>query len=341
MRGGRRVSDGGAHVAQVARDRDQLGRVDHLPGGVLAALHLERHQRAARALLARRERVLRVRFETGVVHARHLWMLLEPARQLQRALRLREHPQFERLHAAVDDPGIEGRNGRPGGAQEADHAVHDWPLGAADRAAQHPALAVEMLGCRMHDEIGAEFDRPLQRRRAQHVVHRKHGTRLFRQRGQRGDVGDLAERVGGGLQEQELRVRPQRALPLAKARGRHEGRLDAELREQRRIELHGGAEHGVRTHHVLARLEHHHRQAQDRGHAGGGRDAGVRAFERGEPVLHHGHGGIGIARVDELVAGTAEAGRGRGRALEHEARRQVQRLGMLAEFAALRAGADA
>ena len=74
---------------------------------------------------------------------------------------------------------------------------------------------------------------------------------------------------------------------------------------------------------------------------GGRGDAGLGAFERGEAVLEHRHRRIGEARVDEALVAAGEARRGLRGVLEHEARGQEQRLGMLVELAARRAGAHA
>lgn len=46
-------------------------------------------------------------------------------------------------------------------------------LAARHRAAEHAALAVEVLGGRMHDDVRAELQRTLQRRRAEAVIHRE------------------------------------------------------------------------------------------------------------------------------------------------------------------------
>ena len=58
-------------------------------------------------------------------------------------------------------------------------------LGAAQRAGDHAALAVEVLGARMDDEVGAELDRLLQRRRAEAVVDRQQRAAGVRDLGQR------------------------------------------------------------------------------------------------------------------------------------------------------------
>jgi hypothetical protein len=85
---------------------------------------------------------------------------------------------------------------------------------------------------------------------------------------------------------------------------------------------------------VIPRLEQRHRQRQDCRHAGSRRDAGLGPFHGGEPVLQHAHGRIREAGVDEAFFAAGKARRGLLRAVEHEARREKQSLGMLAKFAA-------
>jgi len=67
-------------------------------------------------------------------------------------------------------------------------------------------------------------------------------------------------------------------------------------------------------------------------HSGGGRDAGLRAFEAGEPLLERSHGGIGEARID-VSGALLQNGPRLERHLEHEARSEVEPLGVLVELA--------
>src|SRR6266480_7033278 len=96
-RGGMR--DRGLRVAQVRGDRDQARRVDDAPCRLAPAFQDERNDGASRALLAHRERVLRVGREPRVVHALHARMGLEPPGELESASRLRLHPDPERLYS--------------------------------------------------------------------------------------------------------------------------------------------------------------------------------------------------------------------------------------------------
>ena len=92
---------------------------------------------------------------------------------------------------------------------------------------------------------------------------------------------------------------------------------------------------------MVAGFQMHQRRGEDRGHAGGRRDAGLGAFKRGEAILEHRDRGVGVARVHHALLAAGEARRGLRRVVEHEARREVERLGVFLELAAHLAGAHA
>ena len=267
-------------------------------------------------------------------------MALEPAGELERGRRLRLHPELERLEALQQDPGVEGRERGAGRAQERGHRIADERFRAGDRAAHHAALAVDVFGRRMNHEIRTELKRALQDRRAEHVVDRKQRACLIRDRGERRDVGDLGHRVRRCLEEEKPRVRPHGAAPFLGLRRRNECGLDAEPAEDVVEELDRRAEHRVRADDVIAAFQVHERGGEDCRHARGGGDARLRAFERREAILEHRHGGIGVARVHHPFF-AREARRRLGGVVEHEARREIERFGVLLELAAHLAGAHA
>ena len=186
----------------------------------------------------------------------------------------------------------------------------------------------------MHHEVRAELERPLQRRRAEHVVDREERARLLCHLGERGDIRHFGERVRRRLEEKEPRTRPQCRTPFVDARRRDEGRLDAEAPEDIAEELDGGAKDGVRAHHVIAALQVHQRRGEDRRHARGGGDAALGALERGEAVLEHGDRRVGVARVHHALLAAGKTRRRLRRVVEHEARGEIERLGVLVELAA-------
>ena len=78
-------------------------------------------------------------------------------------------------------------------------------------------------------------------------------------------------------------------------------------------------------------------QCEDRGHAGGGGDAGFRALQRGQAFLEGGHRGIGEAGVNVPRLLVRKARRRLGGIVEHEAGGEVERFGVLVELAAVNA----
>jgi hypothetical protein len=107
-----------------------------------------------------------------------------------------------------------------------------------------------------------------------------------------------------------------------------------------REQLHGGAEQAVGSDDVVALLEVRQHSRHDRRHAAGRGDAILGAFERGEALLEHGDGRIGEAGVNVALLFAGKAPGGLRRTLEDKAGGQVQRLGVLAELAALLAGTN-
>ena len=184
-----------------------------------------------------------------------------------------------------------------------------------------------------------EFERALQDRRAEAVVHRQQRTAAFRHCGNRGDVGNFGERIGRRLQKEQLCIRAHRRLPFGHIGGGNVSRLDAEFLDDVVEQVDRRAEDAARGDDVVAALQQPHHARQDRRHAGSHRDALFRAFQRGEPLLEHRHGRIGEARIDVARLLADEARGGLCGALVHEARCQEQRLAVLAELAAHRPGA--
>ena len=92
------------------------------------------------------------------------------------------------LQTLEQDPGIERRQRRPGLPHDLMVVVQDQFFGAQDDAAEDAALAVDVLGRRIDDAIGAERERALVERRGEHVVDDQLGAGLMRDLGDRRDV---------------------------------------------------------------------------------------------------------------------------------------------------------
>jgi hypothetical protein len=78
------------------------------------------------------------------------------------------------------------------------------------RAADHVAVTIQVLGHRMEHHVGAQFERPLEPRRHERVVHHHRDATRLGDRHHGGDVGELHERVGGRLDEHHARLRRER-----------------------------------------------------------------------------------------------------------------------------------
>ena len=90
------------------------------------------------------------------------------------------------------------------------------PLGLAlvaadDRdAADHVGVAVQILGGRVHDDVEAQFERTLHERAGEGVVGHRDQAVLARDLRQRGQVGQLEQRVARRLDPQHLGLGPDR-----------------------------------------------------------------------------------------------------------------------------------
>ena len=72
------------------------------------------------------------------------------------------HPQFEGFQPLQQEPGIHGTERGAGMAQEGLQLFFDIAAAAQHHAAQGPALAIDMLGGGIDDDIGAMLEGPLQ-----------------------------------------------------------------------------------------------------------------------------------------------------------------------------------
>ena len=208
-----------------------------------------------------------------------------------------------------------------------------------DRAAQDAALAVDVLGRRVDDEIGTERERLLEDRGGEDVVDDEKRPVGAAQLGQCGDVEDLHGRIGRGLDQHKPRLGPEHLPHRVDTGGVHHVSRNPVARQPftdqpaRRPE-----EHAVRQH-ALAGLEQREQTGRDRRHAGGGGTGESRVLEQAQPLLEHVHGGIGLAAVGVARRRIGEAPLGLRQRIIGEAAGQKQRLARLVQLAAARAAA--
>ena len=146
--------------------------------------------------------------------------------------------------------------------------------------------------------------------------------------GQRRDVGDAEQRVGGRLDPDHLRLVGDRGPHRVEVGQRDRGVGQPPALEHLVEQAVGAAVRVVREHHVVTRVE----QAADDGvlggQAGGEREPALPLLQRREGVLQGGAGGVGGAAVLVAAAQPADAvllvGRGREDGRDHRPGHRVR-----------------
>ena len=199
-------------------------------------------------------------------------------------------------------------------------------LAAVDQdAAQGDAVTADELGCRMHHDVRAEIDRPGQERGGEGAVDHERHTDVVCEPGDGGNVQHVDPRVADRLAEEQLRVRPRRALKVPRVGRLDEGGLDAEAPQRVVQQVVGAAVDRGRGHDVVAGGEDRRRGEVEGGLAGGGGDRADAALERRDPFLEHGDRRVRDPRVDVPGFLQVEQPRGVVRVAEHVGRRVVDR----------------
>ena len=214
------------------------------------------------------------------------------------------------------------------------------------RARDHVAVAVQILGRRVHDEIGAERERPAQHRGRRGAVDREPRARA-RARVSAAAAMSVIDpgRVGRGLDPDELGgPRADRRLQGIEIAGIDEIDGQTPAAGERREPVAQPPVHDLGGDHVIAGSE----RLEDRGrrrHAGGEEQAALAAVERVEQRLGMVDGRVVGAAVAApaavLVVGIAQIGgggvqrrdQGAGRRVDLAQRLRRERRGMLRDRA--------
>ena len=199
------------------------------------------------------------------------------------------HADLQRLETPEDQIGGKGIHDRAGHVLQAKHADFTDKVGLAHhKARDHVAVAVQVLGSRVHHHVGAQRQRILQSGRSEGVVahHLDGGVIAVGDLCHGGDIGDLQVGVGGGLQ----------------------------------IHGAGAAVQGAVGHDVLACTGDGPQRGGNGAHTGSGGHAGLAALQRRHLILQHGDGGVAQTGVDVAALLTGKAAAALLTAVEHEGR---------------------
>ncbi len=234
----------------------------------------------------------------------HGWVAPQPGGELG-GVRLRAlDPQVQGAQPAQRQPDLE----RPGD-RAVQRAVGDEALvvGATGirargdhRAEQHVAVAGEVLGHRVDDDVGAQLERALAQGGGEGVVDHRGHPALARRREQGRQVGDLEQGVRRRLQPEQVRTVEgvEHGLRVGDVDPPHDGRAVGLAGVERADDA---VVRGVRSDDGAAVGE----QRERRGHGGhaGGQDQRVPSLEVAERRLEGAPRGVAGPRVHHVPAG--------------------------------------
>ena len=294
-----------------AAERGRIGEDFHFRGqrqrGLAAAAQFDAHHPAEIAHLLRGHGVARVRRQARIVHAFDLLLRGQKIPDRARIRAVHRHARAQRAAAAQDQPGAERGQGGTGDVQAMrGFGEQHVAFREHQRTAQHIAVAAEVLGGRMHRDIGAQGQRALQQRGGEGVVDHRQCAGGMRDLHQRSDVADLHARIGRRFDPDQRRL--QRAGGADRVQVAHvdRHRLDAALGQIL------GAEHPQAGVAVVGNQQPRpvgqtFQQGADRRHAGGERQCILASFQRRQRLAQAVVGRVALALV--LVAGDAFARR--------------------------------
>src|SRR6516162_47696 len=160
-----RMGDKALRVAEIVRNIDELQCVEKAETGLLAAGHVKADEAAALFHLPLGKVVLRMARQSGVEHPADFRMTFKIVGDGSGGAALPLDPQRESLKTLEQQPRVEWAQGRPGVPVKRAKVVLDEFLRREDRAAEATPLAVDVLGRRIDDDIGAQCQGLLQERR--------------------------------------------------------------------------------------------------------------------------------------------------------------------------------
>ena len=307
VRPGRRlfVNDGRRHdkalvAAPAHAELEKAQRVAE-PLDVDAAVDLETKQARAAGELAPVHRSIEGRMQ----HARDPRMLTQRGRYGGGAALVRAHPELQRPQPAHQQPALERRQL---GAEIGQHdpvEVADQFGRACDHAGHRVAVAAQILGGRVDDEVGAVLQRPLKDRARPAIVDDRHRTFAPGDGGQPGDVLNLEHPAGRGLEVEHAGVdeRPFHGCEVAPV---DIVDRDAHPRQQHLEETVGVGVDVAHADHAVAAAHLAQHGATDRGHAAGEAARGLGPLHPRQLVLEHAGRRIADPAVDRLPGAAGE-----------------------------------
>ena len=160
---------------------------------------------------------------------------------------MRLHPQAERFQTLQGDPGVERAQARTGGPDHPEYLLGNQLLRSHHRSTNNAALAIEILGGRMHHQVGTEIEGALQRRSAKTIIDYQQAVVFMSQISQHLDIRDFGKRIRRGFQKQQSRIATNRLLPVVQVLHADKTGVDTEPREVFVEQGRSRAEHRTRA----------------------------------------------------------------------------------------------
>ena len=257
----------------------------------------ERHHSPEVAHLTAGDLVARMAGKARVEHPLDGGMTFEERRDLACVLAVLPHPDRERLDPAQHQPGVERSGDRPERLLEEVETFRECVVVGRDESADRVAVAAEVLGGRVHDDVRAQRERLLQVRRREGVVDDEERAHRMGSVGGAADVDHVQQRVRRRLHPDEPhRVVEVRREFLVELRSGHVREAIAlRLVHLRRHSVHA-AVHVGDQHDPLAGIDEVH-QRRRRSEPRAERDPVLRLLEAGERLLQRGARGVRDACV--------------------------------------------
>ena len=105
------------------------------------------------------------------------------------------HPEAQGLHPTLHEKAVEGTGNGAGRILKEPQSSGDVLVAGRGKAPDDVGVAAEVLGGRVHDDVGSQRERLLYPRRGKGVVHHDEGAPAVRGGGYGGDVDDVEQRI--------------------------------------------------------------------------------------------------------------------------------------------------
>ena len=136
----------------------------------------------------------------------HGFVLFQVAGNAFRIFGVAIEAHAKRLDAANQKEGVEGAKHRAHGILIECQLFRDFLVIRYGEACHHVAMAAQVLGCGMHHDVGAKFQRALQIRSHEGVVGNGQNSMLLRNRGYPCQVRYGQERVCRAFDKESLYI---------------------------------------------------------------------------------------------------------------------------------------